>query len=175
MEDVWRIASGTPWWVWVLFAVLMSRGIRALKPATAPLWRFTIVPAVILVWGIAHVLLTVGFSPLSVGAYLLALAAGCVLGWLSALGIAVRVDRGRGLATVPGGPATLVLILVIFAAKYTLGAWHGMVPAVAAQDWFILVDAGSSGLIAGMFLGRFAQLWRKYLRAPDEPLQMSAP
>jgi len=175
MEDVWRILAGTPWWVWVLFAYLLSRGIRALKPSTGPLWRFAIIPAVFLAWGLANLVLSIGLSELSVGAYLAALAVGCVAGWLSAIGQVVHVDRDRGVVTVPGGPLTLVLILVIFAVKYGLGAWSGMVPMVAVQPWFVAAGAAASGVVAGLFIGRFGHLWVKYLRAPDEPLPMSAP
>ena len=85
-------------------------------------------------------------------------------------GTPVRADRGRGLIRVPGGPSTLILILAIFIVKYTFGVWLGMAPSVAQAPWFVIVDCGVSGLIAGMFVGRFGRLVRAYLAAPDEDL-----
>ncbi|MFC3226923.1 DUF6622 family protein [Marinibaculum pumilum] len=174
MEYVWRILEDTPWWVWVLLVVLVHRGIKALRPTTGPLWRFAIIPVIFLAWGISSLVTDLGLTGLSVGGYLVALIAGIGIGWLMGAGLAVRADREHGLVEVPGGPSTLILILVIFAVKYTIGVWLGMAPAAAGETWFILVDCGVSGLIAGMFAGRFAQYFRKYRSAPQEDLSAAA-
>ncbi len=170
MDYVWRILEGTPWWVWVLLVVLVHRGIKALRPTTGPLWRFAIIPVIFLAWGIFTLVTDLGVTALSVGSYLVALLAGIGIGWLMGAGLAVRADRAHGLVEVPGGPSTLILILVIFIVKYTIGVWLGMDPAVAGQAWFVLVDCGVSGLIAGMFAGRFGQYLVKYRIAPQEDL-----
>lgn len=174
MDHVWRILAGTPWWVWVLLVVLVQRGIKALKPATGPLWRFAIIPVIFLAWGISSLIADLGLTALSVGGYLVALLVGTGLGWAMMTGVALRVDRERGLVRVPGGPATLILILVIFIVKYMIGVWLGMDPAVVARTWFVLLDCGVSGLVAGMFAGRFAQMARRYRTAPQEDLASSA-
>lgn len=174
MDYVGRILGGTPWWVWVLFAFLLSRGIRAMRPATGPLWRFAIIPAVFLVWGIATLLDAFGATGTVAAAYLVALAAGAAAGWAWMAPAWLRADRRHGLVAVPGGPTTLVLILVIFVLKYTFGVWQGMDPAVVGQTWFLLADCALSGLVAGLFLGRFARLWQMYRQAPDEDLSAAA-
>ena len=170
VEYVWRILADTPWWVWVLFVFLVIRGIKSLRPATAPVWRFAIVPAVFLVWGIATLVDDFGLTALSVGTYLVALAIGAAAGWALMAPVPVRADRAHGLVAVPGGPATLILILVVFVVKYTFGVWQGMDPQVVGHVWFLLADCGISGIVAGMFIGRFANLWRKYRAAPEESL-----
>lgn len=45
------ILLGTPTWVWVLLAVLVSRGMKAMKGGTAPLSKLGIVPAIFAGWG----------------------------------------------------------------------------------------------------------------------------
>lgn len=171
MENFVRILEGTPWWVWLLLVFLVQRGVRALRPTTGPVWRFAIIPVVFLTWGIASLVTVFGITALSIGGYLPALAIGSGLGWLMLAPAAVRVDRRQGLVQVPGGPTTLVLILAIFAVKYGFGVWLGMAPAIAAESWFVLLDCGVSGLIAGMFVGRFARLVRRYLAPPQDDLR----
>jgi hypothetical protein len=39
-----QIVTNTPVWVWVLLAYLLFIGVRALRPATTPLWRIAIMP-----------------------------------------------------------------------------------------------------------------------------------
>ena len=50
------IIHGTPVWVWVLLAVLLSRGFKALSSGTAPLSKLAIVPLIFAGWGIAHLI-----------------------------------------------------------------------------------------------------------------------
>ncbi len=51
-----RILSGTPTWVWILLAVLVSRGMKALKGGTAPIGKLAIVPLVFAAWGLQHLM-----------------------------------------------------------------------------------------------------------------------
>jgi hypothetical protein len=70
---------------------------------------------------------------------------------------------------IPGGPFTLVLALLIFAIKYVFGVLHALDPAAFAAPRFWLTELAVSGVLTGMFIGRFAGLWRQY-RAPHEDL-----
>lgn len=174
VEYVWRILADTPWWVWVLFVFLVIRGVKSMRPATGPLWRFAIVPAVFLLWGLSSLVDSFGATALSLGSYIVALAIGAAAGWALMAPVPVRADRAHGLVAVPGGPATLILILAVFAVKYGFGVWQGMDPQVVGNIWFLLADCGISGIVAGMFIGRFANLWRKYRDVPEENLAQAA-
>jgi hypothetical protein len=61
--SVEAIVRGTPLWVWLLLAYLLSRGLKALKGGTTPLSKLAIVPVVFAVWGLLIWL----SSPLPVG------------------------------------------------------------------------------------------------------------
>ena len=41
---IYQAIAHTPWWVWILFGILLFRGIAALKPSTIPLSNIFIAP-----------------------------------------------------------------------------------------------------------------------------------
>ena len=82
----------------------------------------------------------------------------------------IRADKTRGLVRVPGGVLTLVLIVSIFVTKYAFGFLHATQPRSFAGLSFWLPEVALSGMLAGMFIGRFAGLLRLYQAAPHEDL-----
>jgi uncharacterized protein DUF6622 len=170
MRPVVEIVTGTPPWVWALLALLLYLGIRALRPTTAPLWRVAILPTVFFVWGLYGLVMSNGLTVQRAAPWLVALAVGTIAGFALAGTRPVRADRSHGLVHVPGGSFTLVLSLLIFAIKYVFAVLHAMDPAAFADARFWLTELAVSGVLTGMFIGRFAGLWRQYRAAPDEDL-----
>jgi hypothetical protein len=170
MRPVVQIVAGTPPWVWALLALLLYLGIRALRPTTGPLWRIAILPTVFFVWGLYGLAASNGLSAQRAVPWLVALAVGTIMGFAIAGLRPIRADRIHGLVHVPGGPFTLVLSLLIFAIKYVFGVLHAMDPAAFADARLWLTELAVSGVLTGMFIGRFAGLWRQYRAAPDEDL-----
>jgi len=170
MRALAPIIEGTPIWVWALLALLLFLGIRALRPTTAPLWRIAILPTVFLVWGLSGLIAANGLAVQRAAPWLAAIAAGSLIGWMNAGRYPIRADRDHGLVRLPGGPSTLVLALLIFVIKYAFGVMHAMSPAAFADARFWLTELAVSGILTGMFLGRFARLWRQYRTAPSEDL-----
>lgn len=169
-----EILARTPWWVWLLFLFLLWIGARALRPATMPFWRLAILPAVFLVWGLQGLVARYPLGAFSLGIWLVAVTIGIALGLLLVARVVLRADRSRGLVWLPGGVTTLVLILVIFAARYVFGVLQGMTPSIIADPQFLVADVGLAGLVSGMFVGRLVGLWRKYRAAPQEDLSSAA-
>jgi uncharacterized protein DUF6622 len=161
-----QIAANTPLWVWALLALLLFLGIRALRPTTAPVWRIAILPTVFLIWGLTGVIAANGLAAQRAVPWLAAIAAGTLIGWVIAGLKPIRADRAHGLVHIPGGPFTLVLALLIFAIKYVFGVLHAMSPAAFADARFWLTELAVSGVLTGMFIGRFAGLWRQYRADP---------
>ena len=60
------------------------------------------------------------------------------------------------------------------AIKYAFGVLQGMQPGILADPRYFVADLGVSGLLAGMWTGRLAGLWRKYRAAPQEDLKPAA-
>jgi len=170
LPSLLQIVSGTPIWVWVLLAYLLYVGIRALQPSTGPLWAIAIMPAVFFVWGIYGLYDMHGLGLGRVMSWVVALLAGTAVG----IGLAglqpIRADKVRRLVRTAGGPLTLVLIILIFSTKYVYGYLHAVEPARFADARFWLSEVIFSGVLSGMFVGRFAGLWRQYQAAPHEDL-----
>ena len=170
MQFAIGIIAGTPLWVWALLAFLLFIGIRALRPTTASFARLAILPAVFLAWGLSGFATTYGLRPVGIAVWIAALAIGVGIGWLLARSIEIHADKEHGLIRIPGNSLNLVLILIIFATKYTLGVMAGMRPSIAGELLYMATDVGVSGLLTGMFAGRLFGLWRKYKVAPNENL-----
>jgi hypothetical protein len=170
MRAVGPIIAGTPTWVWALLVLLVYLGTRALRSQTAPLWRIAILPTVFVVWGLYGLIASNNVSLQRTAPWLLALAVGTAIGFTIAGLRPIRADRTHGLVHVAGGPFTLVLSLLIFAIKYVFGVLHAMDPTAFADARFWLTELAVSGVLTGMFIGRFAGLWRQYRAAPEEDL-----
>jgi hypothetical protein len=172
VPPILQIIAGTPVWVWVLLAFLSFLGVRALRPATAPLWRIAILPTIFFVWGLYNLVTLYGPTPQRALPWLAALACGTFIGMLVASRQPIRADKKLRLVRTSGGPLTLVLILLIFSIKYVFGFLHAMRPGAFADARFWLTELGVSGVLAGMFIGRFVGLWHQYRAAPHEDLGM---
>jgi len=170
MQVVWDALAHTPWWVYVLFFYLVSRGIKAREPAlTSPL-KMAIVPAIMTIWGGASLVTMFPVNVATLGAWLLAMAAGAGCGYRLVRDARIRADHASHLLWRPGDHSFLPLVVAIFAVKYAFGYRLGADPGIAADPAFYFTDIVVSGVISGVFIGRFATLLRKYHAAPSEPL-----
>ena len=170
MESFVDMLEGTPAWVWVLLVFLIIRGVQAAKPGVVRPWRLAILPILFTLLGL-HGLITVlppGVLPWII--WLAALAMSIPLGLSMAQATPVRADHQHKLMALPGSWSTLILILCIFASKYALGYQLALNPQLAYEVWFVVVDAGVAGIVAGLFIGRFTGLFKKYKSAPSENL-----
>ncbi|MGF6772312.1 hypothetical protein P3T18_004800 [Paraburkholderia sp. GAS199] len=158
------IVHGTPAWVWVLLAVLLSRGFKALKSATVPLSKLAIVPLIFAAWGIAHLI----SEPLAGWTAALAWMTGAFVGVAAGVIIASQsrfiVDPVARTVMLPGSVLPLLLIVGTFASRFWLGFEMATVTDASLLGTFILIDAVVSGAVAGLFAGRFLTYWR----APSE-------
>lgn len=163
-------ARQTPLWVWALLAFLWYRGLRALRGGTVTLPRLAILPALFALWGLHGVLTIFGGSASSLLVWLFSMALGAGMGLARARRTLIAADHEKGLIRLPGSAATLLLMLATFIAKYAAAALLVANPAVRGSFWFLLLDAGVSGFVAGMFAGRLLGLWQTYKAAPHVAL-----
>jgi Family of unknown function (DUF6622) len=163
METIVQILAHTPWWVFLLFAFLVSRGIRAFSPAEVSLAQLAIVPGIFTIWGLAGLNARHGLSPGAFAVWLTALAIGAIIGAAILDGTALRGDRTRGVIHRPADFTVLPLILIAFGGKYALAVTVATSPEIAREVGFRLVDLGVSGLFTGAFVGKFTRYARAYL------------
>lgn len=165
MEWIVQIVSHTPVWVWVLFAFLVSRGIKAFKPAEVTPAKLAIVPVLLAGWGLYDLVRLYGVGVGSLGPWLIALVVGAALGWLILRGRPIGADPARGVILRPADYSVLPLVLIAFGIKYCFGVIAAISPQTVADPGFRLLDLGLSGFLAGIFVGKFATYIQRYLAA----------
>jgi hypothetical protein len=158
------IATHTPVWVFVLLAALVALGIQAMRPRVVDPRRMLITPLVFIVWGLVGLVAKPHFGATLVAEWAALLLCGLALGWSTTRLSGLRVDRATGRAHLPGSPALLVRVLLVFFVKYALNASMAMNPDMAGR--LALWDVAVSGLMAGFFLGWLARFWTRYRTAP---------
>ena len=166
MDTYIEMLAGTPTWVWVLLVFLVIRGIKASRTGVVKLWRLAIIPGIFTAMGLYSLFVTVAFSYFSFFTWLFTTAIGILLGYAITRQVKVRSDPDKGLIEIPGSWLTLVLILCIFVSKYALAYQMEIDPEIVGNEGYIFVDAAVSGLLAGLFVGRFFTYWDKYRKAP---------
>jgi uncharacterized protein YneF (UPF0154 family) len=154
------IIHGTPIWVWVLLVVLVSRGFKALNSGTAPLSGLAIVPLIFAGWGIAHLVSEPLAGWTAVIAWMTALFVGIAGGVFIASRTRFIVDPIAYTVMLPGSPLPLLLMIAIFATKFWLGFEMATVTDASSLGIYVLIGAAVSGVVAGVFTGRFITYWR---------------
>lgn len=173
MDGIVAALEHTPWWVFVIFLFVTMRGVSALQTRTVEISRLAILPAIFAIWGGYSLFNLFGLDPEAIGIFALALLIGAIVGLALSRHGAVRADQANGLVEVSGSPVTLILVLVIFCSKYALGYWAATDRGARDSFPFLAADAIVSGLVIGIFIGRFAGLWRRYKAAPASALAVS--
>jgi hypothetical protein len=161
MPSILDILQRTPWWAFGLLAVLVVFGVQALKDRCLPVWRFLVIPAVFIGWGIVSLMFHFGSSSFLIVDWAVSALIGAAVGLLTSRTDQFHFER-PGAVFVKGSALPLMRNLVIFAAKYGLTAAATIHPTQRA----ILVpwDIAVSGLAAGYFIGWLIHLMRAYRR-----------
>lgn len=149
-----NILRHTPWWVFPLFLYLVLQGVRQLRPRRVSPWSAAIYPLVMLAAALSR---NLAAGP-AWGPFAYASVAGSVLGLLASMlasyprGIAL--DETTGEVLIPGSPWPLILMLLVFALRFAMGALQARAPALAAS-WPMQAGSGLVlGLLGGIFLSR---------------------
>ncbi|MGE0207173.1 MAG: DUF6622 family protein [Candidatus Babeliales bacterium] len=161
--NILSILQGTPYWVWNILAYLIISGAKATKPVVFPLWRFGIMPLVFVVWSLTSLHTRCG-SCLSLYAFwVAALFFGIGVGYCLLQRTSITFDA-QGSIHLPGSFVPLLLSLLFFAGKYSLGVTYALNPALKTS--FLLgFDVALSGVISGISLGRFLNIVYRYKKA----------
>ncbi len=172
MQALLPILANTPWWVFLLFALLLGLGVQSLPEHTVGLRRVFITPAIFIAWGMVALGLAARAAPAIIPAWGLAAAAGCALALSSVRFDGLRADRSRAMVHLPGSTLPLMRNMVIFAAKYGLAA--AMARRPEARDQLLVWDMAVSGAAFGYFLGWTARLLHHRSGAAGQPAVSAA-
>jgi hypothetical protein len=166
MSIFFTIVRNTPWWVFVLFALLLALGVQALRNRVISVWRLLVSPAIFIGWGVTAVAFQLVNSPILIVDWVVAAAIGAAIAWTTTRLDEVRIDRTRQLVSLPGSTLPLIRNLLIFSAKYGLAVAVAIAPGSRASLAFW--DIAVSGASAGYFLSWFARFASAYRGTTDQ-------
>ncbi len=163
MDDLWQILNGIPWWVYLLFIILVRLGLRSIKPRTITLQRLSLLPLVFILWSLLKLYQNHGFAfPSLIVWWILCLGMGAYLGVKEVSSWKLHVDKEKKTITIPGNYSTLVLILAIFILNFFWGYFYAT-SRIPIPHWIRLADTISTTTCTGFFVGRGGLFLKRYL------------
>ncbi|MDQ0317195.1 hypothetical protein [Amorphus orientalis] len=170
MQWVIGALEGTPWWVWALLAYMIFVGIKSSKTNVVPLTKLFILPVVIIAIEFEALVRLVNDEVGRALLWLISMAAGIAIGWLSVRRLSIRADKSRGLIELPGTWTTMVALMLIFAVKYFFGFMDAASPGVMAEPGWVVAQLVITGVLAGWLVGRSGCMYWKYRSEPHNEL-----
>lgn len=155
-----EIFRHTPLWVWALLATLLALGFSQSRARAVARPRLIILPLVMLGLGLSTLWPATQKIPATAAVWLLcsALAFVAAARWL--VPAHARWDAAAQRLQLPGSWLPMLLIMVTFALKYSIGVFQAVRPGQASADGFLMALAAASGLLSGLWLGRAFAMWR---------------
>ncbi|MCB1114668.1 MAG: hypothetical protein KDK62_07925 [Chlamydiia bacterium] len=155
MEILSEMLRGTPWWVFLIFGILVKIGLDATKSHRAPIGKLVIMPGGFFILSLVQLLKSPHFSAELLASFILALLVGAYGGFRLVQNKDIRFDAKKGLVYLPASWVTLTLVLTIFSAKYYFGYQLAAHPELEKDTHFAMQSLGTSGVCSGLFIGRF--------------------
>lgn len=146
------ILDNTPLWVWVVFGILIVRGIKALSNQTVYIPLLFIPPVVFLGLSYPQLLSSQTWLWYSGG-----LIIGTLLGILATNRSNIQILPQSCSAIIPGSSAPLILFIAFFSVNYFFGYMQATEPEWIAQ--FLPIKSIITGSFTGFFLGRALNLY----------------
>lgn len=146
------VITHTPYWVWLVLLALIWRGLKAALPREAGLANLVILP-----------LILTGLSASNIigGGLSSAVLAGIGIGGLLGIAAGLQLEQrfpakviANGRLLLAGEWTTLIVVLVVFIARYVKNVGAIINPALIAQANFQLVMAALSTFVALLLVVR---------------------
>lgn len=170
MEVIWQTVIHTPWWVYLLLVYLIIVGLKASKSRIIPFWKLFVLPTIFLSISIQNLTTIENIEYLSISSWIVAMLVGSLLGWWQVKRLDIKIDKKSSLIQIPGSWDTLLVMLIIFVAKYYFGYEKATNPVLVAQLNFKVSMLALSGVCTGLFLGRLLGYMSHYKDDTDGDL-----
>lgn len=149
-----EIIRHTPAPIWILLAALIALGANQLRDREVGRTRLKVLPVVLAVLSATGLFRDFGGSALALGAWSAGLCAAWAIGRnLFTAPIAVG-PAPKALVRVPGSAWPLVLIVGLFAIRYTTGVALALHPELTHDLRFVGAASLACGVFGGLFLVR---------------------
>lgn len=163
MNTILNAAMQTPWWVCVIFIVLINRGIAASRPQVVSLKKLVLFPLIFIGLSIHTMMTSFQMNGFIFSLCVFGIAIGSVAGWLLVKNHHYKVDKKNMLIQLPGSWIILILILIIFISKYYFFYELAFDPALAHEAPFEFTMLTITGFCTGLFAGRLICYIQKIL------------
>ncbi len=148
-----HLLTHTPAYVWLILALVVTRGVIALRARETTLRKLFIIPGIMLPVALLDIARKFGLEGLPLSAWGLAVAAAMWAVW-SRGGTRVAAGTAPGRVRVGGSVMPLLLMLLIFAVKYVTTVMLVTAPALLHGAAVTAVACALMGGANGWFFGR---------------------
>lgn len=156
-----EIVSGTPFYVWIIFIVLLQRGMKSTRDNELSFKKMLIMPLIFIVWGLEKLL--TGFNYL--GASMICYTAFMCLGTLLSYALYSRYRKfyiKDNSIYRTGSYLPLTIVMTNFFVKYLLNVALNVNPLLCSTFSFNILYALLSGFSVGLFIGGILQAYNAY-------------
>jgi hypothetical protein len=140
------ILQGTPFWVYLIFILLIKRGISASKENTISIKRVFIAPVVLFILSLHKI-----NSPYLFSIFFIC---GLVIGYLIYQKMIISFNKDTKKITMPGSIIPLILMVGVFAKSYYIGYLTATSPTMLHTPHIMILIDIVSGIFSGVFIGR---------------------
>lgn len=166
-HSLFDIIQGTPLWVWGAFIYLLIIGLLASKTRTVSLYRLVIMPIIFTLWSLSSIHTKYACSSLSFAFWLTAFITGIIFAIHALHKKVIKVDHKHKLVTLSGDYTQLLLVMLFFIVKYSIGASYALNPSLKTTTLFLGIDMIASGIISGIAWGRSINIIKTYCKTPS--------
>jgi hypothetical protein len=155
---LFEVIKRTPFIVWGILALLITRGLNATKDGEISFAKMLIMPLAFIIWGLEKLLFHFQYLNIALICYVFTAGIGSFAGY-------VLYSRFRGIYKKEGvfyrtgSYLSLVIILVNFFIKYSLNVVLAIQPDLHRNLDFNIIYSVVCGFSVGLFLGGFYQVF----------------
>ncbi len=173
-----QIIIHTPLWVWAMLAFLVYRGWAASVDRESPLFKVALIPLLLLALSLHGLYAQSHADALALtAAALMALGSG-FLSWTAAGRAAAAFNitphPERGTVWLRGSWLPLLMMVSVFAVKYSVAVLKAMHSGYAQGTVFTLALSLLYGLFMGVPMGRLLRIVHLYRQAQSPAAQAAA-
>ncbi|NHZ91900.1 hypothetical protein F2P45_23260 [Massilia sp. CCM 8733] len=150
-----QILTHTPLYVWAILALLVYRGVVAMRDREMAIRKLFIIPAIMLALSLQDIAAKFGAALLPLGAWAGAMVAVMLLVWkFSSAGASAGATPGS--MRVHGSAVPLAMMMAIFFTKYLTAVTLAVSPGASHNALLPALVCALFGVFNGYFLGRLA-------------------
>jgi hypothetical protein len=151
-----QILIHTPYYVWIILALLIYRGVLASTDREMAFGKLFIIPVIMPLLTLPDLAMKFGHAGPTFASWATAAAIGAAITFRLS-GARVSLASKPGKVLVRGSWSTLVLLMAVFLTKYAANIMLAVSPQVRHDSLFIAVVCALYGLLNGIFFGRLAR------------------